>query len=65
MTDRNVAHKLMEYALQKNPDFVSMTVVFEPNAFDGRDSAFAGQQGMPPEGRYACILIGIKTGILK
>ncbi|MEL1817434.1 hypothetical protein V2W53_20430, partial [Acinetobacter baumannii] len=29
-----------------------MTVVFEPDAFDGRDSAFAGQQGTPPGGRY-------------
>ncbi|KGD83870.1 methyl-accepting chemotaxis protein [Pantoea sp. PNA 14-12] len=65
VTDRNVAHKLMEYALQKNPDFVSMTVVFEPNAFDGRDSAFAGQQGMPPEGRYAWYIDRDKDGHFK
>lgn len=65
VNDRKVADKLMEYALIKNPDFVSMTVVFEPDAFDGRDSAFAGPQGTPPGGRYAWYVDRDKEGHYK
>ncbi|MDE8557764.1 methyl-accepting chemotaxis protein [Pantoea vagans] len=53
ITDRNVADKVMEYALRANPDYLSMSVTFEQNAFDGRDAEFATQPGQAPQGRYA------------
>jgi len=53
ITDRKVADKVMEYALRANPDYLSMSVIFEKNAFDGRDAEFASQPGQAPEGRYA------------
>ncbi|MCE0490865.1 methyl-accepting chemotaxis protein [Pantoea sp. Mb-10] len=51
--DRGVVDKLMQYTLSQNADFMSMTVVFEPNAYDGRDVEFAGKTGQLPDGRYA------------
>lgn len=51
--DRKAIDTLMEYTLSKNPDFMSMTIVFEPNAYDGRDAEFAGKPGQLPDGRYA------------
>ncbi|MDQ1210749.1 methyl-accepting chemotaxis protein [Pantoea anthophila] len=53
ITDRKAADKVMEYALRANPDYLSMSVIFEQNAFDGRDAEFATQQGQAPQGRYA------------
>ncbi|ORM76323.1 chemotaxis protein [Pantoea deleyi] len=51
--DRKVVDKVMEYALRANPDYLSMSVTFEQNAFDGRDAEFAKLPGQAPEGRYA------------
>ena len=53
ITDRKAADKVMEYALRANPDYLSMSVIFEQNAFDGRDASFASQPGQAPQGRYA------------
>ena len=53
ITDRKVADKIMEYSLRANPDYLSMSVIFEPNAYDGRDAEFAAQPGQAPQGRYA------------
>ncbi|MEN4747784.1 methyl-accepting chemotaxis protein [Pantoea agglomerans] len=53
ITDRKAADKVMEYALRANPDYLSMSVIFEQNAFDGRDADFASQPGQAPQGRYA------------
>lgn len=53
ITDRKAADKMMEYALRANPDYLSMSVIFEQNAFDGRDADFASQPGQAPQGRYA------------
>ena len=53
ITDRKAADKVMEYALRANPDYLSMSVIFEQNAFDGRDAEFASQPGQAPQGRYA------------
>ncbi|WP_434747776.1 methyl-accepting chemotaxis protein [Pantoea sp. Lu_F5_004] len=53
ITDRKAADKVMEYALRANPDYLSMSVIFEQNAFDGRDAEFALQPGQAPQGRYA------------
>jgi methyl-accepting chemotaxis protein len=51
--DRKVADKLMESALRDNPDYLSISVIFEENAFDGRDAEFATQPNAAPKGRYA------------
>lgn len=51
--DRAVVDKLMEQALRDNPDYLSISVIFEPDAFDGRDAEFAVQPGQAPNGRYA------------
>ncbi|AXU95865.1 chemotaxis protein [Erwinia persicina] len=53
ITDRAVAEQQMIYSLKLNPDYLSMSVVFEPDAFDGRDAEFASQPGSPPAGRFA------------
>ncbi len=53
VNDRKIADKIMEYSLRANPDYLSMSVIFEPDAFDGRDAEFVGQKGQPPQGRYA------------
>lgn len=53
ITDRAVAESLMKYSLKQNPDYLSMSVIFEENAFDGRDAEFAQQPGSAPKGRFA------------
>ncbi|MER0124491.1 methyl-accepting chemotaxis protein [Franconibacter daqui] len=53
ITDRNVANTLLESALRDNPDYLSVSVIFEENAFDGRDADFADKPGQAPKGRYA------------
>jgi len=53
ITDRKVAEELMKYSLKQNPDYMSMSVIFEENAFDGRDAEFAQQPDSPPKGRFA------------
>lgn len=53
ITDRKVVDKIMEYSLRANPDYLSMSVIFEENAFDGRDAEFATQPNQAPKGRYA------------
>lgn len=50
---RKAIDTLMEYTLSKNPDFVPMTIVFEPNAYNRRDAEFAGKPSQLPYGRYA------------
>ncbi|MCL7680630.1 methyl-accepting chemotaxis protein, partial [Klebsiella pneumoniae] len=39
--------------LRAHDDFLSMSLTFEPNAFDASDATFAGQAGQDPKGRYA------------
>ncbi|EGT5682533.1 methyl-accepting chemotaxis protein [Cronobacter turicensis] len=53
ITDRKVADQLLEGALRDNPDYLSVSVIFEENAFDGRDADFDGKPGQAPKGRYA------------
>ncbi|EKM5759151.1 methyl-accepting chemotaxis protein [Cronobacter turicensis] len=53
ITDRKVADQLLEGALRDNPDYLSVSVIFEENAFDGRDAEFDGKPGQAPKGRYA------------
>ena len=53
ITDRKVGEELMKYSLKQNPDYLSMSVIFEKNAFDGRDADFAQQADSAPQGRFA------------
>ncbi|MEM6159938.1 methyl-accepting chemotaxis protein [Erwinia sp. P6884] len=53
ITDRSVAENLMKYSLKQNPDYLSMSVIFEANAFDGRDAEFALLPDSAPQGRFA------------
>ena len=53
ITDRAVGDKLLTYALKQNPNYMSISITFEENAFDGRDAEFAAQPDPAPGGRYA------------
>ncbi|MBK0122396.1 methyl-accepting chemotaxis protein [Pantoea sp. S61] len=63
--DRKVADKVMESALRDNPDYLSISVIFEENAFDGRDAEFATQPGAAPKGRYAFFVDRDQSGNFK
>ncbi|PKH27031.1 chemotaxis protein [Enterobacterales bacterium CwR94] len=60
--DRQVVDKMTEYALRANPHFLSVSVIFEKNVFDGRDEEFATQPGQAPGGRYAWYVDADKSG---
>ncbi|ALR77862.1 methyl-accepting chemotaxis protein [[Enterobacter] lignolyticus] len=51
--DRQGLNHLLSQYLSAHPQFLSMSMAFEPDAFDGKDAAFAGQSGEDPAGRYA------------
>jgi methyl-accepting chemotaxis protein len=38
--------------LQENPEFVGISVLFEPNAFDGNDNSYRGVDWYDPTGRF-------------
>lgn len=50
--DRDMADALLKTALQTHPEFLSMSLAWEPNAFDGQDAQFAGKPDQDPKGRY-------------
>ena len=53
VSDRQSLNQLLIHYLSAHPSFLSMSMAFEPNAFDDNDAAFAGQSGEDPAGRYA------------
>ncbi len=53
MTDRRGLDQLLTDFLRQHNDFLSMSLTFEANAFDGKDSEFAGKPEQDPAGRYA------------
>ncbi|MCG0455537.1 methyl-accepting chemotaxis protein [Enterobacter cloacae complex sp. ECC445] len=53
VADRQSLNQLLIHYLLAHPQFLSMSMAFEPNAFDDKDAAFAGQSGEDPAGRYA------------
>ncbi len=53
VTDRKVVDKIMESTLRDNPDYLSISVIFEENAYDGRDAEFTDKPDQAPKGRYA------------
>ncbi|MDU6415574.1 methyl-accepting chemotaxis protein [Mixta calida] len=52
LTERRALDQLLLDTLSAHNDFLSMSLAFEPNAFDGKDAAFAGQPDQEPTGRY-------------
>ncbi|MBM3071711.1 methyl-accepting chemotaxis protein [Enterobacter sp. RHBSTW-00994] len=53
IVDRQGLNHLLTHYLAAHPHFLSMSMAFEPNAFDNNDASFAGQSGEDPAGRYA------------
>ncbi|MDV5139397.1 MULTISPECIES: methyl-accepting chemotaxis protein [Yersiniaceae] len=50
--DRHLADTLLQNTLGNHPDFLSMSMGWEPDAFDGKDRALAGQPGQDAAGRF-------------
>lgn len=50
--DRQVAETLLKNTLKHHPELLSVSLGWEPDAFDGRDGEFAGQPGQDPNGRF-------------
>ncbi len=50
--DRAAANRMMSRLLRANPDFTGISTLWEPNAFDGRDSEFVGKPGHDHTGRF-------------
>ncbi|MBK1698472.1 methyl-accepting chemotaxis protein [Rhodovibrio salinarum] len=42
MADRDLANGVLQDFLERNPDMLAVWVAFEPNAFDGKDTFYAG-----------------------
>ena len=53
LADRRGLDQLLSDYLHHHPDFLSMSLAFEANAFDGKDAEFAGKADQDPAGRYA------------
>ena len=49
---RSEALALHRKMLEDNPEFVGISVLFEPNAFDGNDASYQGQDWYDPSGRF-------------
>ncbi|WP_433916300.1 methyl-accepting chemotaxis protein [Pectobacterium versatile] len=50
--DRKTAETLLKNALKSHPDFLSMSLAWEPDAFDGKDREYVGQPDQDPQGRF-------------
>lgn len=50
--DRNLIVGLLRHAIEAQPGLLGLWCVFEPDAFDGDDAAFAGQPGHDSAGRF-------------
>ncbi len=50
--DRSQAEALIRSVLEGSPEFLAVWTAWEPDAFDGRDSEFAGRTGHDATGRY-------------
>jgi methyl-accepting chemotaxis protein len=52
MASREVADQLIRSVLEAHPEFTGIGTVWEANAFDGKDSEYAGKPGHDASGRY-------------
>ncbi|MCA7013311.1 methyl-accepting chemotaxis protein [Dickeya dadantii] len=50
--DRATAELLLKNALKSHPDLLSMSLAWEPNAFDGKDQQYVSQPEQDPKGRF-------------
>ncbi|WP_066500480.1 methyl-accepting chemotaxis protein [Abyssisolibacter fermentans] len=50
--NRDEMLSVLKKVAQENPDFIKTWVVFEPNAFDNKDSEFVGKTGHDNTGRF-------------
>ncbi|MBS1205205.1 MAG: chemotaxis protein [Proteobacteria bacterium] len=53
LAERRGLDQLLTDYLRHHPDFLSMSLAFEANSFDGKDVEFAGKADQDPAGRYA------------
>lgn len=53
---REEVEKLGGYVLKSNPDFIGLTIAWEPNAFDGRDADFIHSPHSDQSGRFISYL---------
>jgi methyl-accepting chemotaxis protein len=49
---RDDINQMLKSVLQENPDFLGVYTAWEPNAFDGRDAAYANTPGTDASGRF-------------
>jgi methyl-accepting chemotaxis protein len=52
LTDRRSADASLKKVLEDNPHLLGIWMVWEPNAFDGKDAAFVNTPGTDATGRY-------------
>ncbi|WDS36812.1 methyl-accepting chemotaxis protein [Pseudoxanthomonas sp.] len=50
--DRAAAAELLHHQLQAHPQWMGMSTLWEPEAFDGKDKDFAGSEGHDATGRF-------------
>jgi methyl-accepting chemotaxis protein len=50
--NRTSANNILKEVLEQNPDFLGVWTGWEPNAFDGKDTAFANRPGHDATGRF-------------
>ncbi|MCG8452260.1 MAG: methyl-accepting chemotaxis protein [Spirochaetales bacterium] len=50
--NREAANLMLARFIRENPQYVGVSVLFEPNAFDGRDADFQGTEGHDSSGRF-------------
>ena len=51
-TMRDYVNFMLDCLIRKNPDFLGVWAVFEPNALDGRDAAYVNTKGSDSTGRF-------------
>jgi methyl-accepting chemotaxis protein len=51
--DRHEAEGMLEQVARAHPNFLGFWIAYAPNAFDGRDAAFAGVKGQTKAGRFS------------
>jgi methyl-accepting chemotaxis protein len=60
--NRDQANAMLENLLSHNPKFLDVWTIWEPDAFDGRDSEFAGKAPYDQSGRYNVYLARNEKG---
>lgn len=55
LSQRELMNQSLKQVITKNPHFYGVWTVWEPNALDGRDAAFANTKGHDATGRFAPI----------